>query len=58
MMLLEKFCEIKMDRSRRLEEVPVAEDIFWVHEVLDGLEHPNADIGDGLSHPLLSKFPH
>lgn len=41
-----------------LEEVPVAEDVIWVHIVLDGLEHPDTHIGDGLSHPLLAKFPH
>lgn len=56
-MLLEKG-EIKMDRSEKLEEVPVAEDVIGVHVVFDRLQHPHADIRDGLSHPLLSKFPH
>lgn len=56
-MLLEKG-EIKMDSSGKLEEVPVAKDVMGVHVVLDRLEHPHADIGDGVSHPLLSKFPH
>lgn len=47
-----------MDRSVQLEEVSVAEDVIWVHVVLDRLEHPHADAGDALSHPLLPKFPH
>lgn len=55
-MLLEK--KVRWTGTRRLEEVPVAEDVFGVHVVLDGLEHPHADIGDGVSHPLLPKFPH
>ncbi len=55
-MLLEKG-EFKMDRSGTLEEVPVAEDVVGVQVVLDRLEHPHADIGDGVSHPLLPKFP-
>lgn len=48
--------EIKL--SGDLEEVPVAEDVIGVHVVLDRLEHPDADAGDGLSHPLLPKFTH
>lgn len=56
-MLLEN-SEIKMDKSWKLEEVPAAEDVIWVHVVFDRLEHPHADIGDCLAHPLLPKFPH
>lgn len=48
--------EIKV--SVKLDEVPVAEDVFGVHVVLDRLKHAHADIRDGLSHPLLPKFPH
>lgn len=47
-----------MDRSGNSEEVPVAKDIVGVHVVLDRLEHPHADIGDGFSHPPFPKFPH
>lgn len=56
-MLLEN-ADIMMDMSRKLEEVPVAEDVVRVNVVLDGLEHPHANAGDGVSHPLLPKFSH
>lgn len=46
------------DGNVDLEEVPVAEDVIWVNIVLDRLEHPHADVGNGLPHPLLPKFPH
>lgn len=45
-------------QQERLEKVSAAEDVIWVHVVLNGLEHPHANTGDGLSHPLLPKFPH
>lgn len=40
------------------EQVPVAEDVAGVHVVFDGFEHPHADIGDRVPHPLFPKFPH
>lgn len=57
MTLLEKG-KIKTDKPGTLEEIPVAEDVVWIYVVLDRLQHPHADAGDGLSHPLLPKFPH
>lgn len=44
--------------SRNSEQVPVAEDVVGVDVVLDGFEHPHADVGDGVPHPPLPKFPH
>lgn len=44
--------------AEKSEEVPVAEDVFGVHKVLDGLEHSHSHTGDGFPHPLFPKFAH
>lgn len=56
----EKRCEDKKVENKarsKLEEVSVAENVIWVHIILDGLEHPDTQAGDALLHPLLPKFP-
>lgn len=45
-------------RSRNSEQIPVAEDVIGVNVVLDGFEHPHANVRDGVPHPLFPKFPH
>ena len=46
------------DLEEDLEEVPVPEDVLWVHVFLDGPQHPQADLRDRLPHPRLAELPH